>query len=342
MNIVSSIDCLKDRYKLYGNEMLDKIKEKHGEYGADIKLKVEHGISMSDSVGKTTLNSNLFNESYVESGQIDGLLHDVGRFYQYLLSGTLKDYELKNFIDFEDHGRLGNYILSKNNNELLRYFIPETTIYDYILKQVIYEHTTINNLDYKYELTKLINVFPNYDLSEIIYSGNQELVDKLIALKLKILREEDSLEILQKVRDGLWKPAIGCEEKHHVHNEIWDQFTNFEFINMAELKSKGLWTCNAGFLLRYSLIYNNINFVGTLKTLLEDNTLDKVYQNQINNVTNDNDEIITDSSLYDKRLKDAYEFITLVTKELINTSPDGIIITPESREQAKELVKKQF
>ena len=78
------------------------------------------------------------------------------------------------------------------------------------------------------------------------------------------------------------------------------------------------------------------------KTLLEDNTLDKVYQNQINNITNDNDEIITDSSLYDKRLKDAYEFITLATKALIETSPDGIIITPESREQAKELVKKQF
>lgn len=342
MIIVTSIDYLKDKYKLYGNEMLDKIQEKHGEYGADIKLKIEHGLSMSDSVGKTTLTSNLFNDSYVESGQVDGLLHDVGRFYQYLLSGTLKDYELRNFINFEDHGKLGSYLLSKDNDELLRYFIPNTTEYDHILKEVVKEHTNITNPRYYYQLSELVNVFQNYGLSEIIKSENQVLIDKLITLKLKLLREEDSLEILQKVRDGLWKPAIGCEEKYHVHNEIWDQFTNFEFINMAELKSKGLWTCNAGFLLRYSLIYNNVNFVGTLKTLLEDNTLGLVYDRQINNVTNDANELITDPSLHDKRLKDAYDFITLATKALIETSPDGVIITPESREHAKELVKKQF
>ena len=105
---------------------------------------------------------------------------------------------------------------------------------------------------------------------------------------------------------------------------------------MSTLKTNGKWTCNAGFLLRYSLLYQNINFVGTLKSLLADGTLDKVYQNQINNVTNDNDELVTAPELIDPRLKLAYEYIKLAAQNLIETSPDGKIITDESRQVAKE------
>ena len=65
--------------------------------------------------------------------------------------------------------------------------------------------------------------------------------------------------------------------------------------------------------------------------MLADGTIDKVYQNQINNVTNDNDELVTDPELIDSRLKLAYEYIKLAAQNLIETSPDGKI-----RQMAKE------
>lgn len=335
MKLYSDIEVLKNKYVVYGNEMLDEISKKHS-VGTDIKLKVEHGLSMSDAVRKTTINSGFLNKSYAETGAIDGLLHDIGRFEQYLLSGTLKDLESKEFTGYEDHGQYGKHILARNNNELLRYFLPDNQSYDQMLKEVVGEHTTISNPRYQLPLLSLINVFNNYDINEILNSNNEDIKDKLIALKLMILREEDSLEILHKIRDGLWKPAIGSEDKYHIKDTAWDIFTNFGYLNMAELKTNGEWSCNAGFLLRYSLLYQNINFVGTLKTLLEEGTIDKIYQNQINNITNDNDEFVTDPQLRDPKLELAYEYIKLAVYNLIETSPDGKIITDDSRSMAKQ------
>ena len=48
----------------------------------DIKIKVRHGLVMSDQVANATIKSGLFNQSYVASASIDGLLHDIGRFEQ--------------------------------------------------------------------------------------------------------------------------------------------------------------------------------------------------------------------------------------------------------------------
>ncbi len=335
MKLYSDINILKDKYVIYGNEMLDKISKQHS-VGNDIKLKIEHGLSMSGAVRDTTVNSGFFNESYAESGAVDGLLHDIGRFEQYLLSGTLKDLESKEFTGFEDHGQYGKHILLRNDNELLRHFLPDAQSYDGILTEVVGEHTTISNPRYQLPLGSLINVFQNYDIAEILSSNNEDIKDKLIALKLMILREEDSLEILHKIRDGLWKPAIGSENKYHIKDSVWDIFINFGYLNMAELKANGEWTCNAGFLLRYSLLYQNINFVGTLKTLLEDGTLDKVYLSQIHNITNDNNERVRDPKMRDPKLELACEYIKLAAYNLIDASPDGKIITDESREAAKQ------
>ena len=89
----NKISDMKEKYKLYANDWFLKIQNKNMNIGNDIKLKVNHGITMCDAVGNTTLKSGFFNESYVLSGNVDGLLHDVGRFPQYYLSGTLKDKE---------------------------------------------------------------------------------------------------------------------------------------------------------------------------------------------------------------------------------------------------------
>ena len=53
-------------------------------------------------------------------------------------------------------------------------------------------------------------------------------------------------------------------------------------------------------------------------------------------------EDFTDINLLDPRFKQGYDYTKLAIQSLIETSPDGIIITDESREEAKELTKNRF
>lgn len=342
MKLFEDIQILKQNYTLYGESLLGKISEKYEKVGDDIKLKIPHGLSMCDSVGKSTINSGLFNESYYQSGCVDGLLHDIGRFEQYLLSGTLKDTESIPFTGFNDHGQYGKHILLKNNKEMLREYLPLTNLYDEVLTEVVGEHTQITNPNYNLSIETLTKLFQNYSLEEVLKSNNKDLINKLVALKLKLVNEEDSLELQQKIADGLWKPILGFEKKYYAADKIWDLFINFENINMKELKEQGLWTCNGGYLLRYGLLMRKINFVGSLKTLCENGIVDKIYENQMKNVETDDHKFITDIDLLDPRFKQGYEYTKLAIQSLIETSPDGIIITDASREEAKELTKKRF
>lgn len=327
----NDIDEMKQKYITFSNYWFERMRLKGIKVGDDIKLKLQHGISMSDAVANTTLKSGLFNESYEISGAVDGLLHDVGRFPQYYQSGTLKDTASKEFTGFDDHGRYGAYFLENEDKELLRYFIGKNEEYDKIITEVVREHTTIQNEKYKKDIKDLTNIFPNYDINEVL--TNEEMIDKLIALKLLILREEDSLEILHKVKDELWKPMISSSKELYIKDEVWNIFINQGYIDMNDLKTKGLWSCNVGFLLRYGLIYNNVNFVGTLKTLVDDDTINKIYEVQKNNSKNSSE--IVDIDNLDPRLEQAKDYMNVAIKNLIDFSLDGKIITPESKEKAK-------
>lgn len=322
----NDIEIIKSKYITFSNYWFKKIEKKYN-LDETIKLKVQHGLNMSELVSNSTLKSNLFNESYIDSSKIEGLLHDVGRFPQYYQVGTLKDNILNEKLNFLDHGRYGAYYLSKNNKELLRYFIGETKEYDEILIEIIKEHTTILNKNYRFKIEELTNIFNKYDINEIINS-NEEMINKLITLKLLILKEQDSLEILYNISNGLLNPKISNEKEYYINDTIWSLFINGKYINMQELKEKGLWTLNAGFLLRYSLIYNNVNFKSTLNKLIEDDIITKVYNNQ---VPSDNKDI---------RLTKSYEYINLLVKNLIENSND--IITDEVRNEAKIKTLKQM
>lgn len=99
MIILPSKDEIEDLYLRYADEKLALIKKKYegklvddkkikAQYNA-VKLKKSHGISMMNGVMEATQRSNIFNESYNASAAIEGCLHDVGRFEQFILSGTL-------------------------------------------------------------------------------------------------------------------------------------------------------------------------------------------------------------------------------------------------------------
>lgn len=337
-----NIDRVKEKFSLYVDFNLKRIAEKGLELTDSIEIKKPHSFAMCDAVASTTAKSGLFNESYVDSAAIDGLLHDVGRFKQFLLSGTLSDASSKPYIGFNDHGQYGAHLLENNNYALLRYFIGNIDEYYKVITEVVREHTNITNDNYKVDIQDLVDIFPNYDIEEVLRSNNEDLINKLIALKLLIVREEDSLEIFHKIRDGLWKPTISSEKDKFIHPDIWNLFLNQEYINMNELKEKGIWTCNAGFLLRYGLLLRNINFVGTLKTLLEDDIINKTYRMQTNNVTDDKGNLVIDETLKDPLLVQARDYINLAIRNLIETSQDGKIITSESRSYAKQKTLKEF
>ena len=85
---------------------------------------------------------------------------------------------------------------------------------------------------------------------------------------------------------------------------------------MSELRKKGIWTCNAGQLLRWSFIYQ-LSLVSTIRNIKSLNLIEKIWdKNPIEN------------------LKPGYDFTLKLMDALIETSPDGVYV-----DRAKALSK---
>lgn len=89
-------------------------------------------------------------------------------------------------------------------------------------------------------------------------------------------------------------------------------------------------------------MFNNINFAYSLKKVLDENIIEKIYYKQITSLKNKYKQLKQYSSIYDKRLKEAYLYTMEAVKNLIITSPDRKIITDKSREKAKIITLKKF
>ena len=318
----------KIKYLEYTEEQLHLIKEKYGKLDDSIAIKQHHGLAMMDTVECITKKSNMFNESYNLSAALEGLFHDIGRFRQYLLSGTLGDKESEIFTRFKDHGQFGSHILLENNGVLLRYFLGENSNYDFIFTEIIKEHTSIKNTNYIYEISKLSSEFKDYSFEEIINSKDETKKNKLIALKLKILQEADSLELLQNIINGYWNPILN---NNYINDEVWEDFINFRYIDMKKYKESSIWTNNCGFLLRYGLLTTNVNFVATLKQFIYADGFNKLWDRSLLSLTQN----MVDLNSIDPKILLANDYIRESVKNLIESSPDGVLITEESRELAK-------
>lgn len=329
---------IEKKYLDYANYYMNLINEKYKSLPDSIKIKKQHGLSMKQAVMDSTKNSKLFNESYFESAAIEGCMHDIGRFPQFYLSGTLNDAESSKLIKCNDHGEYGRLLLNDNNKKLLRYFLEKESKYDFVLTEVIGEHTTIRNNNYNYSINEFNDEFNNYSFEEVINSNNIGLKNKLIGLKLKILQEVDSLELLQNIISGAWNPNLSTSDKSDlIKDSIWDDFINFRYIDMSKYKKSNEWTVNSGFLLRYGLLTHKVNFVGTLKQFKESDSFNKIYNISEEKIKSNGGDILDDP-----KLVLAQEYIKLAIDNLINCSEDGILITPESREKAKQLTLKSL
>lgn len=325
-----------ERYTLYAERNLVLIKDKYQNISSDIGIKLQHGISMMDAVEKATIESGFFNESYFLSAAIEGCGHDIGRFPQYLLTGTLKDSASELITGSKDHGNFARKLLLRNNQSLLRYFLCNKSPYDRVFTEVIGEHTKIRNPLYQYSISELTNLFQNYSLEEILNSKDSTIKNKLIALKLAILQEMDCLELLQNVMSEAWVPTISRKKEVYAHPDIWDDFIHFRYIDIAKYRKSGKWTSNAGFLLRYGLLARQMKLVCTLKEFTVDDGFKKVWEMTVKHMQGEEEEEI------DPLIIAAQQYIEIAVKNLIATSPDGILLTEESKAKAKELTLQEW
>lgn len=324
------------KYILYADNYMQAIKKKEQQIPSNIGIKIQHGISMMKSVENVTKESGFFNESYYLSAALEGAAHDIGRFPQYSLIGSLDDSILEEKTGFKDHGDYGRHLLLKENGKLLRYFLEQESPYDYVFTEVIGEHTNIQNPLYREPISHLTHLFQDYSLEEIVNSNNSNIISQLIALKLILLQEMDSLELLQNVMNEAWIPTISCAEQDFTHPDIWDDFTHFRYIDMAKYKKDGRWTCNAGFLLRYGLLTRQMKLVCSLKTFQVEDGFKKVWETTTNYAKKRRE------TTFDPLLIAGQEYIQMAVKNLIITSPDGILLTEDSKEKAKEKTLREW
>ncbi len=331
-----SQEVFEERYTKYAERNLVLIKKKYQDIPSDIGIKLQHGISMMSAVEKATMESGFFNESYYLSSALEGCGHDIGRFPQYLLTGTLKDADSETITGSKDHGNFARKILLANNQTLLRYFLGEKSPYDRVFTEVIGEHTKIRNPLYQYSISELVNLFQNYSLEEILKAKEPSIKNKLITLKLAILQEMDCLELLQNVMSEAWIPAISCKKEFYAHPDIWDDFMHFRYIDITKYRREGKWTSNAGFLLRYGLLARQMKLVCTLKEFTIDEGFQKVWDKTLKHMKD------KEVGEIDPLLLQAQEYAILMVDNLIKTSPDGILLTERSKEKAKQLTLEEW
>ena len=322
INKAIDIERSREKFVFYTDFILHLIKDKYLKLSDDIAIKQQHSLTMGNLVQGLSDKSGFFNESYSLSAHLDGLLHDVGRFKQYLISGSLRDDVSKDLTGFNNHGEFGGHLLEKNDFELLRYIVGDVKKYYQIITEVVRNHTIVANAKYIKQIDELIDIFPNYDINEILNSSDEGLICCLIALKILMVKEADSIELLYNVRDGKWKPLISSEKQDFAHPEVMEKFFNWETFNIAEYRKEGKYSCNDGFMFRYILIFANLKYTASLKNIIDDNTIDKVFDIQYSNVKDEEGNIVKDDSLKDDTMEFARDYTNYCARTLLSCCND--------------------
>lgn len=276
-------------------------------------VKYIHSIDVAYDSKRVGIDLDLFNEENIKILWTAGLLHDIGRFAQLRLTGTFKDAESfanDNFGKITDHGVLGEKILI--NDERIKIFYPLTRVYDKFIASVVGNHFESKIPDYPIDIKN--DTYRKYSIKEIIKDVNNNVAtakstyEKLISWYVKIIQDVDRLDILKQIERGDFTPLLSNNKLDNVNPIVYDLFYNGKYINMSELRRKGIWTCNAGQLVRWSFIYQ-LSLVSTIRNIKNLNLIEKIWnKNPIEN------------------LKPGYDFTLKLMDALIETSPDGVYV----------------
>lgn len=138
-----------------------------------IRLKIVHTYAVMD-LTKRLCDDIKVSQEDENLAMLIALLHDIGRFEQFVRYGSFVDYQTI------DHAQLGSDILFKDG--LIREFVAEDT-YDYIIKEAIEQHNKFT-------------VKPGYDERTLFFINMIRDTDKLDNFRVK---ETEKVETLLRV-----------------------------------------------------------------------------------------------------------------------------------------------
>jgi len=304
---------LNDFQRTAGNNVvtLEEIDKKIQEILGMIDTKYHHSIQVA-SDSKSTVETLGFNEEIAAFIELSALLHDIGRFEQARVTGTFYESELEKYdryrkLGIKDHGELGRFILQCG---MISEIIPYTRKYDTAVIAIVGEHAKgilpgclgdkVDNLD----------VYTRFSIHEVML--NDELMSRLTALNVQIIQDADRIDIYHQVIGGKWVPLMSDEP---IADEVFDMFFRGEYLDIQQLRTRGLWNFNVGELVRLSFV-NQLRLVGVAKVINQQQLIQQMYQ--IRN--------IEERSIMMPRLKEAYEYTIEQMQTLVSSSPDGVYL----------------
>lgn len=214
-----------------------------------------------------------FNDSFKELSRITFLDHDIGRFKQARYTSTFDDTKLVDY-GYKDHGDLGKVVLLSG---LLHQQIPDTRTFDEVISTVVNDHVT-KIVDGKDLLVLCSDLLKSEDAFEFFSKADSETRRKVTDAITQIVQDVDRLDIYRQILDGRWTPNK-CDTP--VDPKVFDMFYQGKYLNIAELKKKGLWNHNVGELVRLSFI-NQIKLLSVAEIIKEENILARLKEKRNN------------------------------------------------------------
>ena len=244
-----------------------------------------------------------FNEDVIIFTKLALLDHDIGRFLQMKYTGTYADTDLKKcpYFSVDDHGQLGAQILQSG---ILKAQVPDTRIYDHAIINIVKRH--VNSISDPRELLILSSdILKNEDIYDIFSKMDKKTKQSIITAITQIVQDVDRLDIYHQILDKRWTPI---KNDLPIDPIVFDLFYRGEYLNIADLKQKGLWNANVGDLVRLSFI-NQIRLLSVAKVIQSEGIIMKLKEVRQNPM-----------------VKDAFDFTNDKLNEMIHNSEDGVTI----------------
>jgi hypothetical protein len=182
-----------------------------------IRLKIVHTYAVMD---KSEALCQMMHKSQEETelAMLIGLLHDIGRFEQFVRYGSFVDYETV------DHAQLGSDILFKDG--LIRSFIEEDK-YDAIIKNAIEQHNKFRvKKGFDDETMFYINMIRDTDKLDNFRVKETEKVETLMRCDMQTLENES---ITPKVYNDFKNHKLIFGPDRTTHLDMWISLVAFIF-----------------------------------------------------------------------------------------------------------------
>lgn len=228
---------------------IEKAKEQYKKHIENIdtsdsrkERKIGHMYRVADISREIAERMNL-NEEQIRIAELIGLLHDIGRFEQYMIFDKTTPSVTMDINKIFDHGKAGVDILKKD--EYIRNFVQDDR-YDEIIYKAIYEH---NKFKISEGLTK-----------------EEELFCKLI-------RDADKIDILYESIYIFWKDEKIVKELENdkLPKKLIEDFFNEKLINSEDCREYSI----DSFLRTIAFIYD-INYKESLEIIHEKDYISRI------------------------------------------------------------------